>query len=191
MSFCSDRYGAVLAELLAESRVPPLDAGQPNEAVRQKLMSLDLSTAFAPHGVVDLDMARACHAGLWLYHDFLDESHELSQEIGTPTGSYWHALMHRRELDFANSKYWFRRVGNHPVFAPLAREAARFVEQFPCDEAEFLSRGGPWDPFAFVDLCEKALSGRETCEHVCRAIQRCEWELLFDFSYRNAIEMGR
>ena len=49
-------------------------------------------------------MASACLAGLWLYHDYLDESHAVSQSIHTPAGSYWHGLMHRREPDFANPK---------------------------------------------------------------------------------------
>ena len=45
-------------------------------------------------------MAACCLCGLWLLHDFLDESHSLSQEITTDTGSYWHGIMHRREPDY-------------------------------------------------------------------------------------------
>jgi len=29
-----------------------------------------------------------CLSGLWLYHDFLDESHAVSQELAGPTGAY-------------------------------------------------------------------------------------------------------
>src|SRR5437868_1859455 len=105
--FSPTSYGEVFAALLSERRLMPLDPGQPNEKVRRQLESLSLPAAFAPHPIVDEDMARACLAGCWLYHDFLDPSHELSQEIATPTGSYWHGLMHRREPDFSNAKYWF------------------------------------------------------------------------------------
>ena len=57
---------------------------------------------FQPQTVRDRDMAATCRSGLWLYHDFLDEAHTISQEIETPEGSYWHALVHRREPDFSN-----------------------------------------------------------------------------------------
>ena len=60
-------------------------------------------------------MAAACLAGLWLHHNFLDESHTLSQDIDTTTGSYWHAIMHRREGDYGNAKYWLHRVGASDV----------------------------------------------------------------------------
>ena len=95
-------YPPRLAELLAAERLNPLDAGTPNEAARPALAALTARAAFAPLALRDEDMARACLAGLWLYHDFLDESHRISQEIETPTGSYWHGLMHRREGDFGN-----------------------------------------------------------------------------------------
>ena len=72
-------------------------------------------------------MAACCIAGVWLLHDFLDESHTISQGIDTPSGSFWHAIMHRREGDFSNAKYWFRRVGQHPVFDALGQRAAELA----------------------------------------------------------------
>src|SRR4029079_11488334 len=71
------------------------------------------------------ELPAACRAGLWLAFDFLDESHAISQDLETAGGSFWHAIMHRREPDASNSKYWWRRVGEHPVFASLTEAAAR------------------------------------------------------------------
>jgi hypothetical protein len=140
------------------------------------------------HVVADQEMMQACLAGLWLRHNFLHESHEISQEIHTNTGSYWHAIMHRREPDFGNSKYWWRRVGVHPVFIellPAAREIAgraRGVKQ----AAELMDQSA-WDPYRFVDWCEAALDGDQGLKELCMAVQMREWELLFDFSYRQAV----
>lgn len=54
-------------------------------------------------------------AAIWLYVDDLDRSHNLAQNIESPEGFYWHGIMHRREGDFWNAKYWFRRAGQLPA----------------------------------------------------------------------------
>ena len=92
-------YGPAVATLLTPERLPELGPGSPNLAVKAALQALDLSPA--------------CRAGLWLLHDFLDQSHTISQDLETKEGSFWHAIMHRREPDASNSKYWWRIVGAH------------------------------------------------------------------------------
>jgi hypothetical protein len=171
-------YGRVFADLLHEKRLPPLGPGTPNRGFHAKLARLKLEEAFAPHAITDRDMSNACLAGLWLSFDFLDESHTISQNIDTSTGGYWHGLMHRREPDFGNAKYWFRKVGVHPVFEPL-RHAAAGISGEPVQPA--------WDPFAFIDSCESVLNSGSEREMLCRRIQQAEWELLFDYSFRQAI----
>jgi hypothetical protein len=151
------------------------------------LASLSADSIVAPVQVRDRAMAQCCLAGLWLRFDFLDESHQISQTIDTPSGSYWHGLMHRREPDFGNAKYWFRRVGKHPVFEPLAIQAASLAaarEAGPA--AEFLKDATAWDPFRFVDLCELAGPGRQSLSDLCRDVQHLEWDLLFCSCYQQA-----
>ncbi len=144
-----------------------------------------MEQAFAPRPIQDHEMAEACLAGLWLYHDYLNESHQISQGIETPSGSYWHGLMHRREPDFDNAKYWFRRVGQHSIFPALRAAAAELAAPVELQSAaRFLATEPAWDPFAFTDLCESCLAGRSSHTLLCEQIQQREWELLFDYCYR-------
>ena len=154
------RYPAPIAELFAIQHPTALDAGSPNQSAGERLRPLDLEKLFAPTPIRDELIARACLAGLWLWFDFLDESHKISQEIDTPTGSFWHAIMHRREGDFGNSKYWWRRVGKHPALIG--------------------------DLFALVDEVEAYLtSGRGNVADL-QARQEREWQTLFDYCCRQA-----
>jgi hypothetical protein len=173
-TFNPTAYGPTIADFLREERLAPLGPGSPNRSVRAVLEAGTTEKLFGDQGVRDRHMADACRAGLWLYHDFLDESHKISQDIDTPTGSYWHAIMHRREPDPSNSKYWWRRVGSHPVLQQL-------VEQAPSLGCHFT------DPFAFVDFVERVRDTGTADEETARRVQRLEWELLFDHCYRKAL----
>jgi hypothetical protein len=187
MSFDPAAYGPVFAHLLAEERDHPLDAGKPNEAARKDLEGLTEARAFPGEVLADADMARGCVSAVHLYHNFLDTSHTISQGILTPTGSYWHGLMHRREPDFENSKYWFRKVGAHPVFAAVHEASRRLAAESPIPEAAFLTEQDSWDPFRFIDLCKGGLSGKNGAQALCRAVQKQEWQILFDYTYRMAV----
>jgi len=193
VEFSECGYGGACRQLLACDRLCELGPAAPKAERRPALTALDEAALFESRSIGDRNMAAACLAGLWLLHDFLDESHTISQGIQTTTGSYWHGIMHRREPDFSNAKYWFRRVGEHPVFESLCGAARRLANPFPANRAtSFLTQQTAWDPFAFVDLCESVGRGRanqETAsqETLCRQIARAEWELLFDYSYRMAV----
>lgn len=145
------------------------------------------ASAFAPHPVADQALARCCLAGVWLLYDALDESHAISQQIDAAEGSFWHGVMHRREGDFGNAKYWFRRVGDHPVWAALGDTLQQVAA---CDLPAKLPpalANGEFDPYAFVDLCAAAQRGSGGATAFCRRLQQVEWELLFDHCYRGAL----
>jgi hypothetical protein len=183
-------FAPSIAALLRQERLAPLGPGQPDAALRPQLEALANDAAFSPQRIRDRGMADACRAGLWLHFDFLDEAHTISQDLQTVEGSYWHALVHRREPDFSNANYWFRRVGAHPIDEPLRRAAAELATRAPA-EAAYLVRQAKWDAFAFVDLCEQVWNGRAPCEELCRKVQRVEWEMLLEHCYRAAVEQER
>src|SRR6266851_8286896 len=131
-------YGPVIASIFEERRVMPLGPGNHKIKVQTQLQALTLEQAFGHGAIRDQDMAKCCLAGLWLYHDFMDESHTLSQEIHTTSGSYWHGFMHRREPDYSNAKYWFQRVGSHPIFESVSVDAKEIATDDFGDATKFL-----------------------------------------------------
>ena len=90
-----------------------------------------------------LTAAPLAKAGLHLLNDDIHNCHNIAQEHENPDGNYWHAILHRREPDYWNSKYWYKRVGNHPVIQQMKNEEVG------------------WDPFEFVDQCEKFNTAKE------------------------------
>lgn len=186
LAFDSDSYGAVCAELLRDAPLNVLGPGQPRAELRDRLRQLTPERLTEGRRLVDRTMAECCLAGLWLLHDFLDDSHRLSQSIETPSGSYWHGIMHRREPDFSNAKYWFRQVGIHPIFDDLARAAAEEAREASHPATDFLRRAPAWDAARFVDLCAAAQRGQAP-DDICRRIARREWNLLFDYCFRRSV----
>ena len=174
-----------LAAVWPGRRLMPLGLGAPDASVRSMLTSLT-AESIAPNAR-DPELARACLAGLWLGHDFLDESHAISQELTGPEGAYWHGLMHRREPDYWNSKYWMRRAGVHPIHSDLI-EAVRTLNM-PTDVDRLTTRT-KWDACEFVDLCERAATGGGALEAFCREAQRIEWNLLFDYCVAKERDLG-
>ena len=107
-----------------------------------------------------LTAAPLIKAGLHLLNDDIHNCHIIAQEHENSDGNYWHAILHRREPDYWNSKYWYRRVDNHPVIQQMKNEEVG------------------WDPFNFVDQCEKFNKAQE------RQIQLQEMTLLLNYTIK-------
>ncbi len=138
--------------------------------------------------IADTDEATAALSGLWLWHDWLDKSHTLSQGIETSTGSFWHAIMHRREGDFNNAKYWYGKCRNHPSMAEMARRGSQLVTASPAsDHARAIIERG-WDAYALVDFMESFYDAAD--DHpplkLAQQLQRMEWEILMDHTLKAA-----
>ena len=166
--------GSRICSLLAPAdgtlRSMPLVPGAPGDSPQlDELRQLRPEDLFEGGAIKDRDFAKCVQSGLYLYFSALDESHRVSQGIPSASGSYWHGIMHRQEGDWSNAKYWFRRVGTHPVFGQLEAQA-----------------GSPWDPYAFVDRCSAA-SARNSDAAELIDLQMQEWRLLMRYCYRNAI----
>ena len=141
---------------IATPELPDLGPGprahvQPQAALNRLIDSfLDKSKFLSANG----ELIRSL---VLLWHDHLEAAHLIAQNIENADGSFVHGIMHRREPDYGNAKYWFRRVGKHPCFPAIAEKVAVLPGSNQERRlAEKLVHSGEWDSFAFIDACEQA-----------------------------------
>lgn len=185
----------IVQKLDARQPLPPLVPEKEwNSELTKQIQATSATDLFNAQALKDSSLANAVKSGLLLWNDALDDSHNVSQSIRSKTGSYWHGIMHRREPDYSNSKYWFARVGNHPVFPTLrvrildtlkagSNQSAQLARY-----AEAIEQNDNWDAPQFIDWCQDAArhSDGEVVEFL-RTVQVEEIKLLLEYSCRNAI----
>ncbi|MCA9148824.1 MAG: hypothetical protein KDA92_05980 [Planctomycetales bacterium] len=168
--------------------LPELGPARLDSGTEKRLNDLTPHSLLGNQPITDLQAANACLAGIWLWHNGLDESHTISQALHNRDGSFWHGIMHRREPDYPNAKYWFHKVGTHPVYPAILEAARSIVADAPSGDKSMtrLVQATDWDAFRFVDLCAACCDTGTALERTCREIARAEWLLLFDHCYRQA-----
>lgn len=185
----------VIEKLEAGNPLPPLvpKSTWSNELTTE-LLALSIEDLFDGETLKDDIFGKAIKSGLLLWNDALDDSHDISQELSNNTGSYWHGIMHRREPDYSNAKYWFGRVGTHPIFPKLRERAIAIAKevQNPSDTlaqiTQTIENDPHWDPYQFIDWCQKIEN--ELSSDVTQFLQQVQAEeikLLLAYSYQNAI----
>ena len=153
-------FDDILAQLQARNPLPPL--------VPTEVFSREISAQIAGASERELfgdaelssEQKQALRSGLLLLNDDLDASHTISQNIHTPTGSFWHAIMHRREGDAGNANYWWRLTGEHPAFPDVFTSVSKYLQSTDSpqarDYAAKMEREGRWNPVDFVRACSNA-----------------------------------
>ena len=188
-------YTAVIETLESGNPLPSLVPEDVwNSELSESIVSASPEELLKGQTVKDETYAGAIKSGLLLWNDDLNDSHDISQGLSNNTGSYWHGIMHRREPDYSNAKYWFGRVGTHPIY-PELRECALSLIKETADPSAALSDIGDkieshehWDPYQFIDWC--AAAEKDLSSDVAQFLQQVQVEeikLLLAYSYRNAI----
>ena len=118
--------------------------------------------------------AKLIRAAALLWHDHLEESHNHSQDIRDSDGSFLHGIMHRREPDYSNAKYWFNHTDDHPSFPQIARRVA-------AKGADGLIPVDSWDAFAMVDAVTKVAQNPSAENYkLLQMVQQIELEVLVE-----------
>lgn len=153
----------------ARGRRLPLVQGEVWDAeLRDRALTATWAGCASPQGA---------RAGALLYAGAWDAAHNVAQDLHTPDGSYWHAILHRQEPDAWNSGYWFRKLGRHAVYAQV-RDAA---------EALGYAAGRDWDAARFIEYCEEARQKPGSAmERIALEVQYAEWEALYEWCLQPA-----
>lgn len=193
----SSTIAGIVQKLEARDPLPPLAPSEEwDSQLTHRISDLSLEMLFDGESIEDSTMGDAVQSGLLLWNDALDASHTISQSIESRTGSYWHGIMHRREPDYSNAKYWFRRVGVHSIFPELRERALTLLRSGSiesdslADYTEAIERAENWEAFRFIDWCQVADGDRSTPEAVktfLQAVQVEEIKLLLHYSYQQAL----
>jgi hypothetical protein len=183
----------IVTKIKSHDRLPELSPSTDSDPALTKRIRAMSPAEILGKAVSAAEFANAVKSGLLLWNDALDESHTLSQDIGSNTGSYWHGIMHRREPDYSNGKYWFRKVGDHECFS-CVREAAigifsKHASSWANDTAKEIESASAWDAFAFIDWCEGVdATSRvpEEARSALESLQVAEMEILLEYSATRA-----
>jgi len=164
----------IIRPLFNTGTLPSLGPERRPEAKSLIEIESDLNTAMAMAGVTG-EAASLVRSAALLWHDHLDESHRVSQRIKSADGSFVHGIMHRREPDYSNAKYWFNRVGSHPTFPEISRRAKEFL----ADSSLAYLTESDWNSFAMVDAVAAARVGLEEYS-LLQQVQQTEFEVLLE-----------
>lgn len=153
----TDEFSTELKAAILTAKLPGLGDGPINAGLVDLLQAGQIKQHLG-------NVAGQCDtaiSGLWLLAGDIDRSHDISQDLPSAEGSFLHGIMHRREGDFGNAKYWFRRVGSHRVLEQVADAAGDVYD----------------DPYDFIDRCSEAVRSGDAKQD-CVAAQWIEWQLL-------------
>ncbi len=102
------------------------------------------------------------------------------------TSAYLHAIIHRREGDFSNSRYWYRRCANHPILPTLGRQVEEIARSEPADKKIFRITADGFNPIVFVEFVENLIPTDTSRHRFATIAQRLELQAMLAFCARAA-----
>lgn len=143
MSKNDPNFREISEALFQRQPLPPLCPKHPwREDLRSRIDSLSVSNLLK--------------GALHLLNDDLESAHRIAMACETMHANYLHALVHRREGDFSNSRYWFNTLREHPAWRELRRVRP------------------DWSPLKFLAWCESCSEGCP--EQSCQKLEELQAE---------------
>jgi hypothetical protein len=183
------RSQEVISRIRSRKSIPPLTpecVWHPQLDEEIAALSDQLLAEGRPDGLLS---AQAWKAALHLWNDSLAAAHDLVEPMDTPAGAVLHGIMHRREGDYDNAKYWFHRAGDHPAYHSLQSRAASFLRQQeipggPLKEVfDKMIAQGNWNPYLFINAVsiQENRYGEDETRGLLEQLQQLELEAMIRF----------
>jgi hypothetical protein len=175
------RYSDFVERLFARSEL--LSRLQPKEplfwALSDQFRSMDDATLAGGKAVKDPAQFALIRGAILYALDELDTAHQIFQDDPSELGSYWHGMMHRREGDFDNARYWFRRAGRLTLFPTMHAASS--------GASPTMARQETWDPYLLTGQCEQVRFGAHELTQECQRLLRVEFDALLAYSWEKGL----
>ena len=113
-------------------------------------------------------------AALLIWHDRLDDAHVIVQDLTDNTGAYLHSIIHRREPDFSNARYWLHHIGSHPASGRFRAALLSLGVTRPEETTlQTLERGGALNAESLLQKAEVIRTNRSDTT-ILRTLQAAE-----------------
>lgn len=118
-------------------------------------------------------------AGLFYFHDGLEEARRLAETPRGPLADYWRQMIHRRLGEFDLARQYGRTAGELPPFQLMLRLVK--------DDCPAMARAVNWDAYLVNALAEQFRFGETDLLPQLRYLQRVEFQQIFRYTWRQAL----
>ena len=160
--------------------------------IKSALDSIDDSDLLGVAEFKDWSLATVVRCLLYLWLGYPDECRSYAQAAPEAEAALLMSLCARQGGDFAAAKATLSQIGEHEIYATLARHVLTKVSA--TDDAavkrfcDIVKLGEQWEPHAFVDLYAQAVGGALTAEgeDAVRRLQCREFAVFLEYCYVGA-----
>lgn len=125
------------------------------------------------------DLLPLLRAGLFYFHDGLEEARRLAESPRGPLADYWRQMIHRRLGEFDLARQYGRSAGELPPFQLMLRLVK--------DECPAMARQINWDAYLVNALAEQFRFGETDLLPQLRFLQRVEFQQMYRYTWRTAM----
>lgn len=127
----------------------------------------------------DRSLIPLLRAGLFYFHDAVEESCRHAELPRGPLADYWRQMIYRRLGEFELARHYGRSAGELPPFQLMLRLVK--------DDCPAMARQANWDAYLVNSLTEQFRFGESDLLPQLRRLQRVEFTHLYRYTWKLAV----